>query len=199
MLFGLGSAAVSAAEQVTLYPIGFPRRGDVNYNAEWGHKILTFINGWHSTDTRYTTVHALNSFAGEVCYCIEVGVPQDAGDVLTYKGENFWMNYPSEYNKSISPDDIRLFIGRIMQYGYIGTASTSWRSDNDGGDKLAHAFATQLLIWETVIGERDENFEKVNTGSYDAILDLVSNNHPLRNKILSLKHTCESNARCKKE
>lgn len=193
LLFGLGSTAVSAAEQVTLYPIGFPRRGDVNYNADWGHKILTFINGWHSTDTRYTTVHALNSFAGEVCYCIEVGVPQDAGDVLTYKGEDFWMNYPSEYNKSISPDDIRLFIGRIMQYGYIGTASTSWRSDNDGGDKLAHAFATQLLIWETVIGERDENFEKVNTGSYDAILDLVSDNHPLRNKILSYYNSIEKN------
>lgn len=68
----------------------------------------------------------------------------------------------------------KLFIGRIFQYGYTGTISTSWRSQNEGGDKLAHAVATQLLIWETVIGERDENFNKVSTGGKDAVLDQIS-------------------------
>ena len=101
------------------------------------------------------------------------------------KGEDFWDNYPSSYNSTISPDDIKLFIGRIFQYGYTGTISTSWRSQNEGGDKLAHAVATQLLIWETVIGERDENFNKVSTGSKDAVLDQISTNHPLYDKIMS--------------
>ena len=79
----------------------------------------------------------------------------------------------------------KLFIGRIFQYGYTGTISTSWRSQNEGGDKLAHAVATQLLIWETVIGERDENFNKVSTGGKDAVLDQISPNHPLYDKIMS--------------
>ncbi len=105
--------------------------------------------------------------------------------VLQKKGEDFWDNYPSSYNSTISPDDIKLFIGRIFQYGYTGTISTSWRSQNEGGDKLAHAVATQLLIWETVIGERDENFNKVSTGGKDAVLDQISTNHPLYNKIMS--------------
>ena len=53
------------------------------------------------------------------------------------------------------------------------------------GDKLAHAVATQLLIWETVVGERDEDFNKISTGGKDAILDQISTNHPLRSKIMS--------------
>lgn len=28
---------------------------------------------------------------------------------------NFWDNYPAQYNKTISPDDINLFIGRIIR------------------------------------------------------------------------------------
>lgn len=61
----------------------------------------------------------------------------------------FWDNYPSQYNNTIEPDDIKLLLGRIMQYGYQGNLSTSWRSQNDSNaDKLAHAFATQLLVWE---------------------------------------------------
>lgn len=126
-----------------------------------------------------------------ICYCIEIGVPLKTGDRFTKKGENFWDNYPSSYNKTISPDDIKLFIGRIMQYGYTGTISTSWRSQNEGGDKLAHAVATQLLIWETVVGERDADFNKVDTGGKDAILDQISVNHPLRSKdheLLQLYH-----------
>lgn len=78
-----------------------------------------------------------------------------------------------------------------MQYGYTGTISTSWRSQNEGGDKLAHAVATQLLIWETVVGERDADFNKVDTGGKDAILDQISVNHPLRSKdheLLQLYH-----------
>ena len=73
----------------------------------------------------------------------------------------------------------KLFIGRIFQYGYTGTISTSWRSQNEGGDKLAHAVATQLLVWETIVGERDADFNKVGTGGKDAICDQVSTGHPL--------------------
>ena len=127
----------------------------------------------------------MGSYTGNICYCIEIGVPQQTGDSFTKKGEDFWDNYPSSYNSTISPDDIKLFIGRIFQYGYTGTISTSWRSQNEGGDKLAHAVATQLLIWETVIGERDENFNKVSTGGRDAVLDQISRSHPLYDKIMS--------------
>ena len=184
-LTGFGTTAYAAEETDEVYLVSFPRDGDANYGGEWGHGSYNFMNGWFSDTSRYTTVRAMGSFEGNICYCIEPGVPQETGDSYTKKGENFWDNYPSSYNNTIAPDDIKLFIGRIMQYGYTGTISTSWRSQNEGGDKLAHAVATQLLIWETVVGERDENFNKVGTGGKNAILDQISPNHPLRDKIMS--------------
>ena len=184
-LVGFGTTANAAEETDDVYLVSFPRSGDANYNGEWGHGSHTFMNGWSSGTSRFTTVRAMGSYEGNICYCIEVGVPQETGDSYTKKGEDFWDNYPSSYNNTLSPDDIKLYIGRIFQYGYTGTISTSWRSQNEGGDKLAHAVATQLLIWETVIGERDEDFNKVSTGGNDAILDQISPNHPLRDKIMS--------------
>ena len=182
---GFGTTAYAAEETDEVYLVSFPRDGDDNYSGEWGHGSHEFMNGWATDTSRYTSVYAMGSYNGNICYCIEIGVPLKTGDRFTKKGENFWDNYPSSYNKTISPDDIKLFIGRIMQYGYTGTISTSWRSQNEGGDKLAHAVATQLLIWETVVGERDADFNKVSTGSKDAILDQISTNHPLRSKIMS--------------
>ena len=183
-LAGFGTTAYAAEETDEVYLVSFPRDGDANYGGEGGHGSHNFMNGWSSGSSRYTTVRAMGSFEGNICYCIEPGVPQETGDRYTKKGEDFWDNYPSSYNNTIAPDDIKLFIGRIMQYGYTGTISTSWRSQNEGGDKLAHAVATQLLIWETVVGERDENFNKVGTGGKDAVLDQISTNHPLRDKIM---------------
>ena len=182
---GFGTTAYAAEETDEVYLVSFPRDGDDNYSGEWGHGSHEFMNGWATDTSRYTSVYAMGSYNGNICYCIEPGVPLKTGDRFTKKGENFWDNYPSSYNKTISPDDIKLIIGRIMQYGYTGTISTSWRSQNEGGDKLAHAVATQLLIWETVVGERDEDFNKISTGGKDAILDQISTNHPLRSKIMS--------------
>lgn len=182
---GFGTTAHAAEETENVYLVSFPRSGEENYGAEWGHESHSFMNGWSSGTSRYTTVRAMGSYSGNICYCIEPGVPQETGDRYTKKGENFWDNYPSSYNKTISPDDIKLFIGRIFQYGYTGTISTEWRSQNEGGDKLAHAVATQLLIWETVVGERDEDFNKVGTGGKAAILDQISQSHPLCTKIMS--------------
>lgn len=184
-LFGMGTTAFAAEETDEVYLISYPRDGDANYSGEWGHGSLSFMNGWFSGTSRYTTVRAMGSYEGNICYCIEPGVPQESGDSFTKKGEDFWDEYPSSYNSTISPDDIKLFIGRIFQYGYTGTISTSWRSQNEGGDKLAHAVATQLLIWETVVGERDADFNKVGTGGKSAIVEQISTNHPLYSQIMS--------------
>lgn len=183
-LFGMGTTAFAAEETDEVYLISYPRDGDANYGGEWGHNSLSFMNGWSTATSRFTTIRAMGSYEGNICYCIEPGVPQQTGNTFTKKGEDFWDEYPSSYNSTISPDDIKLFIGRIFQYGYTGTISTSWRSQNEGGDKLANAVATQLLIWETVVGERDADFNKVGTGGKSAIVEQISANHPLYSRIM---------------
>ena len=85
-----------------------------------GHDELHYMNGWTSSEaTRMTTLHTISSFDGQACYCIEPGVPRLLG--------------------TIDADTIKTLPGRIMQYGYQGDLSTSWRSQNDAdADKPAH-------------------------------------------------------------
>ena len=185
---GLGTTPVLAAETVTdeVVMFSFPREGDSNFGANWGHGELHYMNGWFASSSKKITVYTIGSWSGNACYCIEPGTPLAIGDVMTKRDENYWDNYPSTYNKTISADEIKLFIGRIFQYGYTGKVDIDWRSQNAAdADKLAHIMATQTLIWETVVGERDSNFNHVDTGSYDAITDRVSSNHPLYSQYIS--------------
>lgn len=116
------------------------------------------------------------------------------GDKVTQRDETYWDNYPSNLNPTISPDDIKLLIGRIMQYGYTGTVSINWRSQNDGGPLLAWATATQLLIWETVVGERDAEFNKVApTAGKDPILSEIDTGNPLYTMIMNYYASIEYN------
>ena len=193
LLFSLGTTAFAAEETANVCLIAFPRDGDANYNGEWGHGNLNFMNGWSTKASSFTLIRAMGQYSGNICYCIEPGVSQQPGDSLTKKGEDFWDNYPAAYNKTISPEDIKLLIGRIFQYGYTGPISVSWRSQNDGGDKLAHAVATQLLIWETVVGERDADFNKIGTNGKDAIVDQISTNHPLYGQIMGYYSSIAAN------
>lgn len=176
----------AATETDEVVAFAFPRNGDENYEGEWGNDSLKLMNGWKQDDARSTNVYAMGSWTGNICYCLEPGTVVSGGDMLTKQDENYWDNYPSAYNHTISPDEIKLFIGRILQYGYTGTVTTAWRSQNEeDANKIAQARATQLLIWETVVGERDADFKHVDTGSYDAVLDCVSKKHPLYDKIMS--------------
>ena len=183
-LFGAGSTtAFAASETSESYMISFPRDGDANqvYGTDtWGHPAKNFMNGWYTEENTTWTVHAQESFEGQVCYCIEPGVHREIGDTYSGFGENFWDNYPSSFNNTIEPDTIKVLLGRIMQYGYQGNVSTGWRSQNDAdADKLAHDMATQILVWETVIGERDAEFNHVDTGGKDTAKSCIAPGNPL--------------------
>ncbi len=187
---GLGTTTVFAAsETAESYMVSYPRDGDANqvYGEDgWGHTAKTYMNGWSTGSSRVLTLHCMDSYDGKVCYCIEPGVVRNVGDTYTKFNENFWDNYPSNLNNTIEPDTIKLLLGRIMQYGYQGNISTSWRSqDAADADKMAHAAATQLLVWETVVGERDADFNHVSTGGKDTIKSTIGKNNPLYSRINS--------------
>ena len=186
-LMGIGTttvfAASTAGETAESYSVGFPRDGDANldYSGTWGHDELHYMNGWTSGEATWmTTLHTIGSFDGQACYCIEPGVPRLLGKTYSRHGEDYWKNYPSDCNSTIDADTIKTLLGRIMQYGYQGNLSTSWRSQNAAdADKMAHMMATQALVWETVVGERDANFNHVDPGSADAVKSVYRTSHPL--------------------
>ena len=187
-IMGIGvTPAFAASETCTTYSIGFPRDGDANQvysNEAWGHPAMTYMNGWYANDVDMMTIHCMNGYDGQVVYCIEPAIHREMGETMSGFGEDFWDNYPSNLNNTIQPDDIKLLLGRILQYGYHGNLSTSWRSQNAAdADKMAHVYATQILVWETIVGERDADFNHVSTGSYAAVKDVVRPGHPLRSQI----------------
>jgi len=183
---GIGSTTVYAAsgEKVDVYMVDFPRDGDANYDGVWGHSNLTLKNGWHTGRSNFTNLKAIGSYSGNVAYCIEPGISLKVGQTMNKYDENYFNNLAA--NGVISGDEIRLFVGRILQYGYRGTISTSWRSQNEAAaNSIAQVYATQLLIWETVIGERDANFNHVAASGFSNVKDIINAKHPLRNKIFS--------------
>ena len=180
-----GFSAFAAVEQVENYQLAFPRRGDVNYSDKWGHGKLKHMNGWFSDEAKYNTVFTIGSYSGPACYCIEPGTPIENKYKLTSRDESYWDNFPSEYNHTITVPDIKIFIGRIMQYGYTGNVSINWRTQNEAdADSFSLYYATQLLIWETVAGERDSDFNHITPVGCNAILDKIGAEHPMKSRIM---------------
>lgn len=185
-LIGVTATAHAATKQ-DVYIIDLPRGKETN-KEHWGHPAYELMNGWSTFNTDYVTVKAIGDYEGDSCYCIEPGVSLYTGDKLSKEAESFWDNYPSKYNKTIDPDTIKVYLGRIMQYGYTGKNSVNWVSTNSSkADDCANHLATQLLVWETVIGERDENFNHVDATKHGKhnIKEIISSKHPLRSKIFS--------------
>lgn len=181
-----GFSAFAAGEQVENYQLAFPRRGDVNYSDKWGHGKLKHMNGWFSDEAKYNTVFTIGSYSGPACYCIEPGTPIENKYKLTSRDESYWDNFPPEYNHTITVPDIKIFIGRIMQYGYTGNVSINWRTQNEAdADSFSLYYATQLLIWETVAGERDSDFNHITPVGCNAILDKIGAEHPMKGRIMS--------------
>ena len=181
-----GFSAFAAGEQVENYQLAFPRRGDVNYGDKWGHGKLKHMNGWFSDEAKYNTVFTIGSYSGPACYCIEPGTPIENKYKLTSRDESYWDNFPSEYNHTITVPDIKIFIGRIMQYGYTGNVSINWRTQNEAdADSFSLYYATQLLIWETVAGERDSDFNHITPVGCNAILDKIGAEHPMKSRIMT--------------
>ena len=119
-----------------------------------GHSNLTLKNGWHTGRSNFTNLKAIGSYSGNVAYCIEPGISLKVGQTMNKYDENYFNNLAS--NGVISGDEIRLFVGRILQYGYRGTISTL------GGHRMKqqqtalhrlmpHSFLSGKLLSESVM------------------------------------------------
>lgn len=167
------------------YCIEFPRGNDPN-RKYWGHGNLKYMSGWKNEKSNQMMLFSIGSWNGNTCYCIEPGVPINTHQTVHSKGDDYWDDFPS--NQTIKGRTIQKLIGRILQYGYTGKNNTNWIStDPVGSDKLANIIATQVLIHEVIVGERREDFSKVNAHDYGCnnVLESVLPQHPLRNKIMN--------------
>lgn len=201
-ILGSGMTAYAAAftgETADSYSVAFPRDGDANldYSGTWGHDELHYMNGWTSGEATWmTTLHTIGSFDGPACYCIEPGVPRNLYRSYESYGEDYWDTFPAEYNRTIDGRTMKTLLGRIMQYGYQGNLSLDWRSQNDSdADKLAHMMATQVLVWETVVGERDADFNHIAPDNADAVKSVYRTSHPLYGRFSAYYDSIEASVK----
>ena len=166
---------VSAANTIVIDTILYPRGGGTN---TWGTSALNFKNGWNLKASNFYCVYGVRSNSA-VAYCVQPGVDLSTGDTAP---EILPANFLSSYNNGILvADEIQALLGRIFQYGYTGTVSTSLNNT-----VMAELIATQLLVWEVIVGERDPDFNYATpASSLDKVTDSIRSDHPLRTSIFS--------------
>ena len=202
------AATVDPSAVVHAVNYSYPASGDSSPNG-WGRPELYFLGGWFTSPSDVWWVHSFTEAENAVAYCIEPGAARDDAAVdYTSRGADYWDSFVNGtagthggiLNPTIDGPTIRKLIGRVMEYGYQGDISQTWKSQNSAdADRLANLIATQILIWETIVGERDAGFGHVDpsgTGTYrdgsrtftharNAVLEYISRDHPLRPQIMS--------------
>ena len=203
-MYTLSYPRPAATYNGTSYP------GDNTYDnhALWGSdKTYTLMNGWQIHQNAWMNVRVIGSGVSstigttttvaypysdkalansKIAYCIEPGLSQPLLSQTTSKNETYWNTY-SPKNKTLTAAQIKEYIGIVMQYGYQGSVSMYWVSQNTSdANNLANIAATQYLIWEVIVGERDASFNHITPSSgYSAVMDSLSKSHPLYSRIMS--------------
>lgn len=171
LVLGTGVAGFSAmaASTVKIVIANIPRGDDKQYsNANWGHPVLNLMNGASVHKETYFTVKILDNYdSGKVVYCLEPASSLHTDDTLTQQASasSYFGNIP--YNGSLNGNWQRKLIAAILYHGYQGTCNlNTWMTQNSGGRaQLAKYWATQELVWETLVGERGPNFERISVPS----------------------------------
>ena len=97
-------------------------------------------------------------------YCIEPGKHVLSGDMYN---ENAAAEYlKTVRNKTLSADEIQATLRRTFLYAYTGKLDTA--------ESYLKYAATQLLVWEVIVGQRNMDFKRVSNG-YTSVEKMLSN------------------------
>ncbi|MBQ6075830.1 MAG: thioester domain-containing protein [Lachnospiraceae bacterium] len=137
-------------------------------DSSWGRpKDLELMSGWQLGRSSTFTVFVMN---GSAAYCIEPGVSLGASTAVDrIARDDYWNGYPESLNETIPPDVTKFLLGQVMLQGYDGPIEVQQTADGSGyyipadfdRSILSKWYATQILIWETIVGERDADFSHV--------------------------------------
>ncbi len=186
MMVFTGAIQAFAATQMTMAVIALPRSADTN-KGDWGLQDTYLLGGWGTVATESYFVYCKDSHSGQVVYCIEPGHSVRTGNILSQATDSsYWANYPGGKNPTLTPDGIKTVLGRLLQYGWRGNGNTSWNTSNASHRQdIAELIATQMLVWEVVVGERTLSFSHVDATrkGFDSVMDNISTGNPLYDDI----------------
>lgn len=97
-------------------------------------------------------------------YCIEPGKHVLSGDMYNENAAEDYLNKVK--NKTLSTEEIQAVLKRTFLYAYTGKLDTA--------ESYLKYAATQLLVWEVIVGQRDLDFKRVSNG-YTSVEKMLSN------------------------
>ena len=104
----LPTTAFAASKQVYIW--NFPLSDDtLKSSGNWGHGVLNLRFGYRVGASSYTQFRCLDSWQGEVAYCIEPGAPQKNYDSITDHDDTWW-------DHRLSRHHWRRLVGRCREY-----------------------------------------------------------------------------------
>jgi len=106
-------------------------------------------------------------------YCVEPGIDLHTGDNLDL---NSYI-YNKTNNSLTEKGDVEKMLGRLFLFAYTGEAT-------DLAEPMAQYFASQLLVWEIVAGERDLFFNHISNSNGGNVCDVLNSmNSSVANRV----------------
>lgn len=134
------------------------------------HGDITLQGGWHKAASGNRFAIFYTTADRQVMYCLEPGNHRDDDSSAFRQDPDYIRNHLS--SRFLNGRQIEEFMGLIMTYGYNGSIDggqfvIDLGPFNEpitaaGGTTTTQLYeACQILIWETITGERDSNFDYV--------------------------------------
>lgn len=115
-----------------------------------------------NADDYWCIIHTSDST--RAVYCIEPGKHVLSGDMYNENAAEDYLNKVK--NKTLSTEEIQAALRRTFLYAYTGKLDTA--------ESYMKYTATQLLVWEVIVGQRDLDFKRVSNG-YTSVEKMLSN------------------------
>ncbi|MBO4638066.1 MAG: hypothetical protein J5685_13100 [Clostridiales bacterium] len=141
------------------------------YHLPYYHPSGEYPGGWvrHEGDAIY--FFEISEMPGKIAYCMEPGRSRSNGTVANSQTPEQAF---AAGNNVLTGEQIKNFTEIILSLGYKGSPASLTVNNgvSDPNDNLYYAVATQILLWEVIIGERDASFNYRNTGTRN-LADLI--------------------------
>jgi len=155
------------------------------WDKDWSVPTLYLSNGWHCSHTDSLYAFTKGSYRGKVGYCIAPGVVF-TDQATYYTKEGSYLDQVADQNPVLSKDEIISLAGYILAAGFKGDLKQSYfENESSGKDAFGCLWATQVLLWELVTGERDKDFNYLGPESgYSRCMDAIRPSNPIYGKFL---------------
>ena len=157
-----------------------------DWDKDWSVPYLKLSNGWHvsASDTLYA--FTVNSYRGKVGYCIAPGVIFTDQATYNTKKETY-MDGVAAQNPVLSKDEVIELLGLVLSKAFKGDLKQSYfENESTGKDAFGHIWASQVLIWEVIVGERDADFNyRVASSGCSACKSAIKSVNPIYSKFKS--------------